>query len=176
MGRAKHRQSGNFALIPDEVLRSEAWRTLNHSPRSTLVVVAAQFHGGRNGCLLLTPTVCKNYGLDYCQALRDVRVLEEQGLIEKTCQGGRRPQPPSQYALQWRRITHRNNGPLDRKEAAPNGWATWTPENLTQRSAQPDTAHSAVSGPRNTALSADAPPLNTALSADLLESGSGGKR
>lgn len=134
MSRArKARLTQRFAHMPDEVLRSEAWRTLPHSARTTLTVLAAQYIGSANGIQCLTRAICREYGIVHDTALRDATELERRGLIVKTHQAlyrGRYAQKrvPSQFALAWRDITHRDGKLLDQPEKAPNGWASWTEE------------------------------------------------
>src|SRR5690606_20486110 len=90
-----------------------------------LVALAAQYRGKHNGHLRLTGDICAGYGIHRSQASRDAKELTKRGLIVKTCAGGKRPRPPTQYAVTWRPITHRNNDLLDKPEPASNAWAKW---------------------------------------------------
>jgi hypothetical protein len=164
-------------MLPDDMLRSEAWRTLPHSARSTLVVLAAQYAGRHNGIQVLTPRTCAAYGISRSQASRDATVLIERGLIERTCPGGKKPRPPTQYAVGWRDITHRWNEILDRPERAPNRWATWAAAEKTPvRPTQRDGAQSATSDVLDVAFCADDTAADVAQNANLLRSRFGARR
>jgi hypothetical protein len=110
------------------VLESEAYTTLPHSARSTLVVIAAQFSGKLNGAQILTRDVCKRFGVVHDTALRDAAELIRRGLVIQTYKpeywpGRRRA---SRYALAWLPIQHNNDAPLEQPIPASNDWATWT--------------------------------------------------
>lgn len=174
MGRSKDRAQ-RFAQTPLEVMESLAWRTLNHSARSTLQVLAVQFAGKHNGIQRLTADVCARFGLNYDQGKRDVAELERRGLALMTCIGGRRPRPPAQYAIGWRQITHRHNELLDRPEPAPNRWAKWTEgDDFTQRSTLNYSAQKSERRFGNSAQKGVLQRFDSAQNAVLLRSGSGG--
>jgi hypothetical protein len=148
VGRLKSRLGERFAAIPLEVLQSAAYRSLRHSARSTLLALAAQFRGQNNGSQALPRDVCRRFGLDYHQAHRDVRVLEERGLVKRTYDRrywSSKSRTPVQWGLAWRPITHSGNEPLDRPVPAPNEWVKWADEEKSlERRAQPTGAQSAT--------------------------------
>jgi hypothetical protein len=136
LARRAKRGVDPFARLPIAVLQSAAWRTLNHSARSTLTVLAAQFHGRLpdgtfvNGLSVLTRKVCARYGIVHDTAVRDAAELERRGLIVRTYRAKYRSSPPqrrlaSEWALGWLPITHRNHDLRDRPQAAPNAWERW---------------------------------------------------
>lgn len=130
MSRKLKRQEGRFAAIPVEVMTSEAWRTLPHGARSVLTVLAAQFNGAANGVQNLAREVCRKYGLDHSRALKATKILEARGLIVCTYRAKyttARSRIPSQWAVAWRDITHRNNDLLAHVEKAPDHWRDWRP-------------------------------------------------
>lgn len=166
---------GHFALIPEEVMASEAWRTLTHSQRTTLTVLAVQYHGEHNGVQVLTRKLCQKYGINHSQATRDAKVLVARGLVEKVYQARYKAGPqrrvPSLYALGWHKITHRNNWPLERPEDAPNLWAEWTSGEIPSlRSTQQSASHSAAVSDPNCCVLRTEPPKTAAQSANLLRS------
>lgn len=138
MSKRRKRPVDRFARLPVAVLQSEAWRTLKHSARSTLTVLAAQFHGQLhdgtivNGVSVITRKLCAEFGIVHDSATRDAGELERRGLIVRTFRSKYRGAAPqahrlaSEYALGWLPVTHRNRDLLDRPEPAPNGWEKWT--------------------------------------------------
>lgn len=126
----------HFARIPEPVMRSAAYRTLPHSARSTLAVLAVQFYSltdgtQANGIQLLTREICARYGLSHDMAIRDARILEAHALSERVQKGEFRRAPlrsiPSRYAVGWLPITHEGSGLLEKPRPAPNGWREWRP-------------------------------------------------
>ncbi|MDD3762405.1 MAG: hypothetical protein PHP86_03830 [Nevskiales bacterium] len=147
MSRKLRRHEGRFAAIPVEVMTSEAWRTLPHGARSVLTVLAAQFNGIANGVQNLSRETCRRYGLDHSRALKATKGLEERGLIVCTYRARytkSRARIPSQWAVTWRNITHRNNDILPRSEKAPDLWREWRP--TKKQSGQNDRSDSMRAG------------------------------
>ena len=82
--------SEHFAMLPDEVLTSDACRTLPHPPFRVLVALAAQYWGRHNGSLTITRSTASKYGIGDTHPLRDgLRELEARGLIICTRPGTR---------------------------------------------------------------------------------------
>lgn len=129
MASKRTRREDPFAMLPDEVLRSDACRTLPHPPHRVLVALAAQFYGKNNGSLSLTRKTAAEYGLGNPYALeRSLRELEERGLIVRTRPGSRIPPRSAFYALTWWPI--HDPKPGDPHDARPtvkesNAWAAW---------------------------------------------------
>jgi hypothetical protein len=144
MNKKRARLEGRFAAIPAEVLESEAWRTLSHGARSALTVLAVQFSGVANGIQNLSRVTCRKYGLDHGRTHRDaVRQLEERGLVVRTFTAEyrkSRSRVPSQWALAWRDVTHRNNELLGRVEKAPADWRLWKAVSETKQCGHGDNA------------------------------------
>lgn len=134
MSRRRKRPVDRFARLPVVVLQSEAWRTLNHSARSTLTMLAAQYHGQLadgtivNGVSSITRKICTEFGIAHDSVHRNAAELERRGLIVRTYRAKYRSAAPaksrlaSEFALGWLPITHRHRNLLDRPEPAPNGW------------------------------------------------------
>lgn len=129
MANHRKREDGPFAMLPDEVLKSDACRTLPHPAHRILVAIAAQYYGTNNGSLSLTRKTAAEYGIGNPYALGDgLRELEERGLIAKTRPGRRIPPRSSLFALSWRLINAPNKlDPHDARETMrpADGWRTW---------------------------------------------------
>ena len=121
--------SALFAMLPVQVLVSDAARTLPHVAHRVLVALAAEYHGTSNGSLSLTRRTARDYGVANAHALgAALRELEARGLIRQTRPGTRIPPRSAFYALEWRRIDE----PLvhDPHDAMPtlspaNRWTNW---------------------------------------------------
>lgn len=98
----RNTKAGRFARLPLSVLGSVAVTTLAHSAFRVMVCLAAQFNGGNNGDLGMTPSQAKNNGISskntFYAALNE---LECRGLIERTYPASRTPPKPTKYALTW---------------------------------------------------------------------------
>jgi hypothetical protein len=119
--------SEHYAMLPDEMLTSDACLTLPNSTFRIMVAFAAQYRGNNGGDLAMTAAIGKRYGINSKRQLIDgLAILQERGLIQKTRQGGKRPLGPCLYALTWQRIDA-CNGKLDigPTAAASNAWANW---------------------------------------------------
>lgn len=132
MSRRNHSklQVGPFAMLPVDVLRTQAWRTLPHQARSVLVVLAAQYSGRDNGSVTLTRRTATDYGLGRPETLyRSLNELQARGLIVRTRPGTRIPPRSAMYALTWRQINEPlRHDPHDvRPTLAPSHtYASWT--------------------------------------------------
>ena len=122
-----------FAKLPDEVLRSDAHRTLPHPARSVLVALAAQYRGYNNGSLTLTRDTALEYGITNPYAIDEsLRELEARDLILET-RPGTRPlgtlrARSAMFALIWAKIDPRQ--PDDPHDATPtiharDTWRSW---------------------------------------------------
>lgn len=138
------RYDGNFALLPDEMLTSDAGRTLPYAALAVLAALAAQFDGTNNGSLTLprrsikpTQSSAAKYGISNPYVIdRSFRELEERGLIVCTLPGRRLPPRAAMYALTWWPI----NDPirLDPHDARPtltasHQWTKWKAERHEKR-------------------------------------------
>src|SRR5690606_29953608 len=115
MARRRVHETGPFAMLPDEVLRSDACRTLPHPAYRVLVMVAAQYYGQNNGSLTLTRRTAAEYGVGNPHTLdASFRELEARGLIQRTRPGSRLPPRAAMYAISWRPINDpKPNDPHD---------------------------------------------------------------
>lgn len=101
-GRRGSRHVGTYAMLPNEVLRSVAYRVLPDSAKSVLVALAAQYRGNNNGDLSLVSSMASDYGITYRSKLfAGLELLLEVGLVVKTRQGGKSPMGCTLYALTW---------------------------------------------------------------------------
>lgn len=129
MARAKGRQGPRdgerYALMPVEVLQSEACRTLPAAQLRVLVALAAQFTGYNNGRLTLPLSAARAFGIGSNDTLnRGLHELMDRGLIQLTKQGGLPPFGCSTYALCWRQLDDPGGHHLMRKPTS-DGWKTW---------------------------------------------------
>lgn len=121
-----------FAMLPDEVLRSEAYRTLPHPARSLLTVISAQYRGNNNGSLTFTRDTARDYGITNPYALiESFAELQARGLILVTRHGTTVPPRSAMFAVPWRKIDPPN--PQDPHDAnatvtAPDTWRKWKAE------------------------------------------------
>jgi len=96
-------EGGSFLSIPHQVLKSDAFSSLNAISVKLLIDLAAQYRGTNNGDLCCAWTLMKVRGWKsrdtLCKALRE---LERSGFILKTRQGGRNK--ASLYAITWKGI------------------------------------------------------------------------
>lgn len=141
-----------FAMLPDEMLKSDAGRTLPHPARSVLTVLAAQYGGKNNGSLSLTRKTASEYGIGNPHTLgAALRELETRGLIIRTRLGTRIPPRSALFAVTWRQIdTARPSDPHDVAPTirAPDTWRNWITE--TQRQHWTDVGRRAARYRRDT--------------------------
>ncbi len=130
--RHKGRAGGDvevFAMIPDEVLRSDAWKTAPYQVQSLLCVVAAQYRGYNNGSLTFTRETARDYGMtNPYMLIESFAELEARGLVLRTRPGTSEPPRSAMFTLGWRKIDPPD--PEDPHDAtptlqAPNDWARW---------------------------------------------------
>jgi len=135
--KKRSRYDGNFALLPDDVLTSDAGRTLPYAALAVQAALAAQFNSRNNGSLTLPRSRAAKYGVSspYVFA-RSFRELEERGLSVCTRPGTERPPRAPMYALTWWPIDEPIRG--DPHEARPtltasHQWAKWKAERHEKR-------------------------------------------
>lgn len=124
----KRRMSGkHFAMIPVEVLTSDACKTLPNYAVRVLLALAAQYRGRNNGDLAMTRATARIFGVA-CQKnlVRSLAALLERGLVQKTRQGGKKPMGPTLYAVSWQPIDELA-GKIESgaTTSASNAWAAW---------------------------------------------------
>lgn len=104
----KSRKGGDsrpFAMLPVDVLTSNAVRTLPHVAFRVLVALAAQCYGVNNGSLSLTRRTAIDYGVGNTHTLyAALEELQVRGLIRQTRLGTHRPPRSAFYALTWWQI------------------------------------------------------------------------
>jgi hypothetical protein len=128
-GRAR---SGNtYALLPCDVLQSEAYAAQPDYAARVLFALAAQFRKANNGDLSLTAAEALRYGISAEWKLRaGLASLEIAGLLEVTRRGHIQQGRGicSLYALGWRQIdaSDKHDQPRIIATAAPMRWAKWT--------------------------------------------------
>lgn len=122
-GRARRRTPKRFAMLPLQVLESEAVRTLTHAAFRVLMLFAAQFNGHNNGALGVTATQAQEAGIGRNTFYRSLRALEQRGLLELTARASRVPPRPSMYSLAWLGV---DDTEYSRKRAVPtHAYKTW---------------------------------------------------
>ncbi len=117
----------HFAMIPVEVLESEACRTLPCYAHRLLIAIAAQYRGRNNGDLAMTRVIARRFGINSQDHLvYGLAALMERGLIRKMRQGGKKPMGPTLYAVTWHPVDDLKgkieHGPTT---TAANPWASW---------------------------------------------------
>lgn len=127
-GRLGMRRGERYALVPEEVLQSQAFKALPHYAVRVLLAIAAQFNGSNNGSLALTAAQGRRYGIDRKHLFAGLELLQLAQFIAKCRQGGMKPLGVTRYAVTWRGI---DPGEFD-SGVAPcpipsHAWARWTP-------------------------------------------------
>ena len=136
------RQTGNFLMVPERVIRSENYRRLSMKAKALLLDMGAQYNGHNNGDLCAAWSVMKKLGWKSKDTLHNARVeLLHFNMTELTRQGGLHG--PSLYAYTWSPIDE-CNGKLDvpSTKVASGKWQhpptlanSW---NASQRNTHPD--------------------------------------
>ena len=122
-----HKNIGRFAGIPNSVVESDAFKSLNGNSVKLLTILAYQYNSHNNGDLVITPSVISSW-LNKNTMDRAKKELYEKGFIVINAYGGLGPNRnklPSLYAITWQpinKLTKTNN--KDRVEHYPiNGLA-----------------------------------------------------
>jgi hypothetical protein len=115
--KAKNRRiRGRFFALPNHVLDSVAYSSLNGWTVKLIVDLGKQYNGRNNGDLCATFSIMKKYGWNSKGTLsRALKSAQKLGFIELTRQGGRHK--PSLFALTWHPIDE-CKGKLDVNETA----------------------------------------------------------
>ncbi len=117
-----------FLNIPLDVLRSPACRTLRSYVFRVLCLIAAQYRGRSNGDMSIARPIMEEFGMcSRRQIFAAVKILEEQGLVVMTRQGGRNR--CNLYAVTWLGIDY-CDGKLDipERKVPTNEWRRWRPK------------------------------------------------
>ena len=132
-GRLGVAHGERYALLPREVLESEAYRALPPPAVVVLLALAVQYYGTRNGSLALTWADAPALGVrSQAQLYGCLRILEAADLIHCTrrglLRGGR--QLPNLWALSWRPIDEAAAGVTydtgtSISPTPTNAWARW---------------------------------------------------
>ena len=119
-GRSKFK--GTFALIPNDLINSEAWRHTSLAARALLVEIASLYNGANNGRLGLSV----RQGAERLQCSKDTasrafRELREHGVVETTYEGKfKEKELASEWRVTWKRC--------DRTGALPSSaYRLWRP-------------------------------------------------
>jgi len=125
-GRLGVSKGERYALLPDELLQSEAVRELDHSAFRVLTAIAAQYHGRNNGRLTLPYSAAVHYGLRSKDSLiRGLKQCVAHDLLEITHQGGLPPLGCTRYALTWKQMDSDEKLGLVGTLNPTNRWAHW---------------------------------------------------
>lgn len=103
------KSNGGTALIPIVVLENQRYFSINPSAKVLLNYIARQYNGYNNGDLCATLSLLKQFGFNSQDTLtRSIKQLEQNGLIERTRQGGKDwatgQNLPTLFALTWQPI------------------------------------------------------------------------
>jgi hypothetical protein len=130
-GRHGRREMGqHYAMVSDEIMRSDAWHALPHFAKSVYIGIAGQFRGGNNGDLDFPVSKAGLYGISHKELAAGIPLLEYAGLIERTrlgrLAGGKKL--CSLYALTCWPIeaSEKHDQPTIVQRPASNAWAKWT--------------------------------------------------
>lgn len=122
----RKRGGGRFARLPVVVLEHVAVRTLSHSAFRVLVLLVAQYHGGNNGALGITPSQASTSGVGSRHTLyKSLRELEARGLIEMTYPASRTPPRPTMWAITWEAVDATDYSTSTRRAART--FERWSP-------------------------------------------------
>lgn len=100
---------GGVAALPNVVLESESYTSLNPTAKVLLFEIARQYSGHNNGDLCATRSLLKGRGFNSQETLtRSIRALEQNKLITRTRQGGKDwvtgANLPTLFAITWQPI------------------------------------------------------------------------
>ncbi len=119
-----------YALLPREVLKSDAYAAMPDYAVRVLVAVAGQYCGANNGQLSMTAADARTLGIHSAwKVAAGLRLLLSSGLVELTRPGkyshGRGIS--ALYALGWRQFDVSPDAfpPIVVAQPAPHAWARW---------------------------------------------------
>ena len=120
----------HFAMIPVDVMLSEAWAALPDYAVRVALALAAQYRGTNNGNLSLTQVLARELGIRALWKIPvGLQLLMRTGLILRTREGkvGHGRGICALYALGWKPINMTPNAypSIDRQLPAPNDWLRW---------------------------------------------------
>lgn len=120
-----------FAIIPVEVLESQAYAALPDWTARVLVAIAAQYRGRNNGNLSLTREAAATLGVGSSwKVTAGLKLLTLTGLIRRTREGKARHGRGicALYAVAWKHIdpTPQAYPPIEHERPASAAWASWT--------------------------------------------------
>jgi hypothetical protein len=128
----RHEGGETYAQIEEQVLTSEALRSLPHFAVRALLAHAAQFRGDNNGSLAVTATQAPKYGLRKWELYAGQQLLELCGIMRRTRQGklANGIRLPTWFAITWRKINkpppHQHyDGGTRPTAAAPSDYILW---------------------------------------------------
>lgn len=129
-GRQGVTRGERFAMIPLDVLESEAYCRLPDYAKVVLVALASRYTGSNNGDLSLTAAVAKEVGVGQrWKRNAGIKLLSQCGLIEITRQGrlAHGGKLCTLFALTWRDVspTDKYDQPAKVARKASQDWAHW---------------------------------------------------
>jgi DNA-binding transcriptional MocR family regulator len=121
---AKHNQTGRskkveqFALLPYDMLKSAAWRSLGGNTVRVLLELHTRFHGKNNGEVFLSlEEAASALSIGKATAHRAFKELEDRGFLVPTSQGTFKRGDASTYRLTFK--------PVKGKMGRTNEWKSW---------------------------------------------------
>ena len=105
-----HKNIGRFAGIPNSVVESDAFKSLNGNSAKLLIILAYQYNSHNNGDLVITPSVIGSW-LNKNTMDRAKKELYKKGFIVINAYGGLGPnwnKLPSLYAITWQPASSSN--------------------------------------------------------------------
>lgn len=135
--RLRHGADERYAMLPNDVRESDAYRCLPHYARSVLIEIAGRYNGVNNGDLSFTKADAHTQGISAWEWGSALHLLGDEhgtGLIEKTRQGKvvNGKGVANLFALSWRPLnaSDKYDQPATIARAASHAWAKWvTPAN-----------------------------------------------
>ena len=117
----------HYAMIPLEVIESDAYACLPDYATRVLAVLTAQYRGNNNGDLSLPAPYARARGIRGPKLYAGLDLLQRVGLVTKTRQGGKKPMRCSLYALEWRKVDEspKYDAGSGGTSAPRNTWAQW---------------------------------------------------
>jgi len=127
--RLRHAAGERYAMLPEEVVESKAYRSLPHFARAVLVEIAVRYSGRNNGDLSFTKPDAKHANIQAWEWSCALQLLEKVGLISKKRQGKVEDGKgvPNLFALTWRTLnaSDKYDQPIVVDQPASNEWVKW---------------------------------------------------